>query len=165
MTADDLVRGSRVGKWNAGAVKIRRDYFPFGLDVPCMGGRCGVPGDGYLDNLDDTRQRFTGKERDTESGLDYFGARYFSGPQGRFTSTDPLLGSAHLADPQTWNRYTYGLNNPLRNTDPLGLWDWDVSAGGSYTDEELQARSRDRNLSRRERNSARDALAFRVRFR
>jgi RHS repeat-associated protein len=32
---------------------------------------------------------FTGKERDAETGLDYFGARYFSGAQGRFTSQDP----------------------------------------------------------------------------
>jgi RHS repeat-associated protein len=63
--------------------------------------------------------KFTGKERDAETGLDYFGARYYSGAQGRFTSPDPLGG--HLADPQTLNRYAYVRNNPLRFNDPTGL--------------------------------------------
>jgi RHS repeat-associated protein len=65
---------------------------------------------------------FTGKERDAETGLDYFGARYFSGAQGRFTSPDPLMASANVADPQSWNRYSYAGNNPLRYVDPLGLF-------------------------------------------
>jgi RHS repeat-associated protein len=67
------------------------------------------------------RQAFTGKERDAESGLDYFGARYFSGAQGRFTSPDPLMASAKASNPQTWNRYSYVLNNPLRYFDPDGM--------------------------------------------
>lgn len=66
--------------------------------------------------------RFTGKERDAETGLDYFGARYYSGAQGRFSSPDPLMASANVADPQSWNRYAYAGNNPLRYTDPLGLF-------------------------------------------
>lgn len=41
---------------------------------------------------------------------------------GRFMSPDPLLNSGRPDNPQTWNRYTYGLNNPLRNTDPTGLY-------------------------------------------
>jgi RHS repeat-associated protein len=65
-------------------------------------------------------QRFTSKEYDNETQFDYFGARYFSGPQGRFTSSDePLIGQ-DLSDPQSWNLYSYGLNNPLRFTDPDG---------------------------------------------
>ena len=68
---------------------------------------------------------FTSKERDAETGLDYFGARYFSSAQGRFTSVDPLMASAHASNPQSWNRYAYALNNPLRFTDPNGM---DVSA-------------------------------------
>ena len=73
-------------------------------------------------SFDAIRQRFTGKERDTESGLDYFGARYFSGPQGRFSSLDPSLKSANVDRPQTWNRYVYAYNTPLRYVDPDGNW-------------------------------------------
>jgi RHS repeat-associated protein len=60
-----------------------------------------------------------GKERDQETGLDYFLARYYSGAQGRFTGPDPMGG--HYEDPQTLNRYAYVRNNPLRFTDPTGL--------------------------------------------
>ena len=65
-----------------------------------------------------TGSRCSGKERDAESGLDYFGARYFSGAQGRFTSIDP--GQANPGDPQSWNRYSYTLNSPLKYVDPDG---------------------------------------------
>jgi len=68
-----------------------------------------------------TGSRCSGKERDAESGLDYFGARYFSSPQGRFTTPDPMMASARASNPQTWNRYSYALNNPLRFVDPDGL--------------------------------------------
>ncbi|MEW5980609.1 MAG: RHS repeat-associated core domain-containing protein [Acidobacteriota bacterium] len=47
--------------------------------------------------------KFTSKERDAESNLDYFGARYISGAQGRFTSTDPVAGS--IFNPQSLNLY------------------------------------------------------------
>ncbi|HNY42358.1 MAG TPA: RHS repeat-associated core domain-containing protein, partial [Bryobacteraceae bacterium] len=64
---------------------------------------------------------FTGKERDAETGLDYFGARYFSGAQGRFTSTDPtVMTRARIFDPQQWNLYSYVRNNPLAYIDPDG---------------------------------------------
>jgi RHS repeat-associated protein len=72
---------------------------------------------------DGIRQRFTQKERDNESGLDYFLARYYSSAQGRFTSVDPSMTSARAIHPQSWNRYSYTINNPLRYTDPTGL-DW-----------------------------------------
>jgi len=80
---------------------------------------------------------FTGKERDGESGLDYFGARYFSAAQGRFTSPDEFIGGivdsftgrqvgqpgplpyADIADPQTMNKYAYVRNNPPRYTEVL----------------------------------------------
>lgn len=64
--------------------------------------------------------KFTGKERDAETGLDYFGKRYFSGAQGRFTSPDPHNEGAQLFDPQSWNMYSYVGNNPLRYVDPDG---------------------------------------------
>jgi len=66
------------------------------------------------------RSHFTGKERDAESGNDYFEARYFGSSMGRFLSPDPLGGS--LANPQSLNRYAYALNNPLVNTDPTGMY-------------------------------------------
>jgi RHS repeat-associated protein len=66
------------------------------------------------------RSRSTGKERDAETGLDYFGARYFLGAQGRFTSPDAPFADQHIEDPQSWNLYSYVRNNPLRYTDPTG---------------------------------------------
>ena len=66
-----------------------------------------------------TEVQFTGKERDGETGLDYFEIRYYSGTQGRFTSPDnPGFGDP--SDPQSWNLFSYGLNNPLRFSDPSG---------------------------------------------
>jgi RHS repeat-associated protein len=66
--------------------------------------------------------QFTGKERDAESGLDYFGARYYASSMGRFSSPDP--SGLYLADPtnpQSLNLYNYVLNNPLASIDPDGL--------------------------------------------
>lgn len=62
----------------------------------------------------------TAYERDNETGLDFAQARYYANAQGRFTSVDPLMASGHVAMPQSWNRYTYALNNPLRFTDSDG---------------------------------------------
>ncbi len=76
---------------------------------------------------------FTGKERDTESGNDYFGARYNSSAMGRFLSPDPSMGSVALRNPQTWNRYAYALNNPLKFVDPTGMcWVAAPSGVGTY---------------------------------
>jgi RHS repeat-associated protein len=66
-----------------------------------------------------TGSRSSGKERD-ETGLDYFGARYYSGPQGRFTSPDKPIIDQYRIDPQSWNLYTYARNNPYLYTDPTG---------------------------------------------
>ncbi len=71
---------------------------------------------------DSTPLHFTGKERDTESGNDYFGARYYASSMGRFLSPDPLGSwTADASDPQSWNFYAYGRNNALINVDPDGL--------------------------------------------
>src|SRR5437868_4796634 len=70
---------------------------------------------------DGVRQQFTSKERDNETGLDYFSARYYSSTQGRFTGVDPLLASGNPKIPQSWNRYSYCVNNPLLFVDPEGL--------------------------------------------
>jgi len=53
--------------------------------------------------------------------LDFFGARYMSAAEGRFTSPDPISGTVlHILNPQRWNMYAYALNNPLTYTDPDG---------------------------------------------
>jgi RHS repeat-associated protein len=64
--------------------------------------------------------KFTGKERDSESGNDNFEARYNSSSLGRFMSPDPNNAGAVDQDPQTWNAYSYVRNNPLKYTDPDG---------------------------------------------
>ena len=75
--------------------------------------------------------RFAGKERDPETGLDYFGARYYASRSGRFTTVDPVTTvQDNWLDPQRWNRYAYALNNPRRYTDPDGRWIetlWDLA--------------------------------------
>jgi RHS repeat-associated protein len=114
----------------------RHDYLPFGEEVGAgVGGRTAAQG--YAG--DNVRQKFTSKERDTETGLDYFLARYYSSTQGRFTSPDEfqggprelfVLGSGHsekqalpyaeVTQPQSLNKYTYVYNNPCRYVDPDG---------------------------------------------
>jgi RHS repeat-associated protein len=64
--------------------------------------------------------RSTGKERDTESGNDYFEARYYGSSMGRMLSPDPIGGD--ITNPQSLNKYAYALNNSLRFTDPTGLY-------------------------------------------
>jgi RHS repeat-associated protein len=80
------------------------------------------------------RSRSTGKERDSETGLDYFGARYLSSAQGRFTSPDwsavpQPVPYADLSDPQTLNLYGYVRNNPLSKADQGGHCFWDACIG------------------------------------
>ena len=64
--------------------------------------------------------RFTGKERDSESNLDNFGARYYGSSMGRFSSPDEPFIDQDEGTPQSWNLYSYVRNNPLNATDPTG---------------------------------------------
>jgi RHS repeat-associated protein len=75
--------------------------------------------------------RFTGHERDfaqlsrivTTPYLDYMHARYYSPGVGRFLSVDPVINmKMAMVSPQTWNRYAYVVNNPMRFTDPTGQY-------------------------------------------
>ena len=100
-----------------GNVVARHDYLPFGEEVPAgSAGRTGQWG-----AFDSVSQKFTGQERDSETGLDFFQARHFSNVLGRFLSADPGNAGANLYDPQTWNAYAYVRNNPLALVDPSGM--------------------------------------------
>jgi RHS repeat-associated protein len=120
LTSDHL-GSTRVVTDQGKAIKGRHDYLPFGEEIPASLGRSAIAGYGGTGGL---RHKFTAKERDTESNLDYFLARYHSGAQGRFTSPDPSNLSVDFWLPQTWNRYSYVLNNPLTMVDRNGLWPW-----------------------------------------
>jgi RHS repeat-associated protein len=126
----------------------RRDYLPFGEELLAgIGHR--QPTNGYsLSQSQQPRQQFTGKERDPETNLDYFDARYYGSLYGRFTSPDEFTGGpdelydfadnagdnpllyAEKGEPQSLNKYQYCYNNPLVYTDIDGHkpWDW-VKAG------------------------------------
>jgi RHS repeat-associated protein len=67
-------------------------------------------------------ESFTGEQQDTASGVYDFPARRLSASMGRWLSPDPLgVGAVNPANPQSWNRYAYVLNNPVALTDPTGL--------------------------------------------
>ena len=113
------------------SVLSRHDYLPFGEEIgAALGNRDQASGvSGYTASLaDGPTQKFTGKERDNESGLDYFGARYFRGAGGRFTSADAPFADQFAENPQSWNLYSYTRNNPLRYVDRTG--DSATVAGG-----------------------------------
>jgi RHS repeat-associated protein len=118
LTTDHL-GSTRVVTKADGSVKARYDYLPFGEELGAtIGSRTTAMG---YSAADSTKQKFTQKERDDESGLDYFLARYYSSAQGRFTSTDPIaLTVERLTDPQGINLYGYTRNNPLAFIDPTG---------------------------------------------
>jgi len=105
----DHLGSSRVVTDSAGNILDDCDFLPFG-GTTCVAG--STSGNTY---------EFTGKERDSESGNDYFGARYYTNILGRFMSPDPLGGS--LVDPQTLNKYSYVRNNPINLTDPTGMYE------------------------------------------
>lgn len=89
-----------------GAIKAAYDYYPFGLKMP---GRAFVSGSEHNKHL------FTGKERDSETGWDYFGARYYHPAIGRWMAVDPLAEKFPSLSP-----YNYVANNPVANFDPDG---------------------------------------------
>jgi RHS repeat-associated protein len=134
----DHLGSTRVAMNNQGQVVRRYDFLPFGEEIVA-----GVGGRGadyepssymYPTTPDDVLKKFTGKERDSETGLDFFGARYFSAAQGRFTSADwsakpEAVPYSSLEDPQTLNLYSYVRNNPLARADADGHCGLDDPSG------------------------------------
>jgi RHS repeat-associated protein len=101
----------------ASACEQDLDYYPYG---GVENDYCPIVAQNY---------KFTGKERDSESGLDNFGARYDASSLGRFMSPDSL-NTLDISHPQKLNRYTYGSNNPISNVDVGGQCTAPAVAGG-----------------------------------
>jgi RHS repeat-associated protein len=135
LTTDHL-GSTRVITSQTGGLVSRHDFLPFGEEL-ATSNRTAAQGYGVADNV---MQRYTGQQRDLEGPvLDYFGARYFQGAQGRFTSPDPRVHPsqsnigprAFISDPRRWNKYAYVSNNPLKYTDPNGAEQVVGCLGGS----------------------------------
>ncbi|MGH9571522.1 MAG: RHS repeat-associated core domain-containing protein, partial [Candidatus Angelobacter sp.] len=97
---------------SAGVPEEESDYSPFGTEYVVTGGGAN-------------RYKFTGKERDSETGLDYFGARYYGSNTGRWMSPDwsakqEPVPYAKLGNPQSINLYAYVFNSPLVHRDADG---------------------------------------------
>src|SRR5262249_39662003 len=86
-----------------------------------VGNRTGETGLKYSVSGSDLRQKFTGYQKDSETSLDFAEARMYENRFGRFTAVDPKIASGKSANPQTFNRYVYCLNNPATCVDPAGL--------------------------------------------
>ena len=92
----------------SGNVVERHDFYPFGEEITNQ----PQSKDQYL---------FTGKQRDSETGLDYFGARYYSSSLSRWMSADKVQEiKQRIKEPQEWDLYIYSANNPLKYKDPSG---------------------------------------------
>jgi len=107
---------------STGTVVWKADYKPFGEEYSVTGTSIN-------------NKRFVGKEKDEETGLSYFGARYEDAKIGRFISPDPVravdpstskTNESLLLNPQRLNTYSYALNNPYRYIDPDGRDVWDI---------------------------------------
>ena len=104
-----------------GAVRKRFDFMPFGVEIKLGSGFASNNGrSAEHESGTPVTLQFTSKERDAETGLDYFGARYYSGAQGRFISPDKPFADQDPYEPQSWNLYSYVRNNPLKFVDVTG---------------------------------------------
>jgi RHS repeat-associated protein len=115
----DWLGSRRVTTDYAGNPCMTFTNLPYGNSPPPNTVTCLAPAQ------DPTEHHFTGKERDAETGNDYFGARYYESSMGRFLSPDwsakiEPVPYSKLEDPQTLNLYDYVRNNPLSNVDADG---------------------------------------------
>ena len=117
--AEDFIGSSRVITTSTGTVCYEADLQPFGKEVPPLVNTCPQ------------NYKFTGKERDTETGNDDFGARYFSSSLSRWLSPDwsaipAPVPYATLTNPQTLNLYQYVNNSPETFADVDGHLLWPI---------------------------------------
>lgn len=120
ITTDNVGSPRVITNWN-GTVISRRDHMPYGEDLSSGVGARTESQKYSASGIQNVRQRYTGYEKDDESGLDFAQNRMYGNAHGRYTTVDPLLASAGLDNPQTLNRYAYVGNNPVSITDPSGL--------------------------------------------
>jgi RHS repeat-associated protein len=132
----DHLHSTAVFADKSGTVLDDNDFYPWGGVVPGVG-----------TTTSNNHYKFTGKERDTESGLDYFGARYYANVTGRFMSPDwaarpTSVPYAEFGDPQSLNLYSYVRNSPIVRVDADGHRDqimhapenpWHGDPGGGDT--------------------------------
>src|SRR5689334_3228043 len=110
---EDELGSSRIITQANGTVCYDADLYPFGMEQYVYTNTCPQ------------NYKFTGKERDTETGLDYFGARYYAAFLGRFVTPDwaakpTAIPYAKFGDPQTLNLYSYVENSPVDRADADG---------------------------------------------
>jgi RHS repeat-associated protein len=119
----DHLGSTRMMLTSAGVATRCYYYAPFGEElIATVGSRSNCYSDVNYPSAtpEALTTKFTSQERDAETGTDYFGARYFSAAQGRFTSPDEALVDQFEEDPQSWNLYSYVRNNPHSFVDPSG---------------------------------------------
>jgi len=104
----DYLGSSNVVANGSGAIENESDFYPFGGEEQITAGLSGQ------------RYKFTGKERDPESNMDYFGARYYGAGLGRWVTADYSENGSIIELPQTLNKYNYLYNRPVYGTDPDG---------------------------------------------
>ncbi len=104
---------------NGQLVVARQDYLPFGEETPgTVGPRAGVAG---YEQQTGPRQKYAGMEQDEATGMSHTLWREYDSLSARWTAPDPYGGSAEPGSPQSFNRYVYCNNDPVNQTDPLGL--------------------------------------------
>ena len=122
--SDHLGSTSVVADATGTTIEDESDYYPFGGERPITTG-------------DPNNYKFTGKERDSESSLDMFGARYYANTMGRFMTPDwadkPIdVPYADFGNPQSLNLYSYVKNNPTTTRDPDGHCTDPLSCGAEF---------------------------------
>jgi RHS repeat-associated protein len=130
----------------AGAIENESDYYPWGGELKISAADAA------------NHYKFTGKERDTETGNDYFGARYNSSSMGRFLTPDPLGGEK--LDPQTLNKYSYVRNNPINRIDPTGLYTCKDQADCKSKQDVAFEKARQQDLKSKDADVVRAAKAY-----